>query len=70
MARVPNPLKRSWTYGCAMCSWEIDISPWLACRTISWPRPLAALMFRLHRWSAHGVEYREWREHYDREHGQ
>lgn len=56
---------------CAMCEeWSVDVSPWISCRVLTWPKPIAYLMFRRHRWRKHRNNYQEWKEHFDREHGQ
>ena len=63
--------RRASVISCAMCDdWSVDVTPWISGRVLTWPEPVAYLMFRWHRWSKHRDGYTEWREHYDREHGQ
>jgi hypothetical protein len=52
---------------CAMCeNFSVDVSPWISCRVLTWPRPIAHLMFLVHRRRRHRLEYSVWRAEFKR----
>lgn len=63
MRRFP----RQHVIGCTFCEWEMDISPWISCRMITPPKPVAHLLFLLHRHRRHRDVYPAWKAKYEAE---